>query len=272
MTDQQNSNLPAVRPQQKVAVPLSQPLTDLDQTWRAAGILARAGLLPKALYSSRSPEQTQANVTLILWYGAELGIAPMQAIQEIYVVNGRPQISGRLWLAKLREAGHRVTVVEHTEKVCTIEITRGDTGEEHTETFTWADAERAKLTGKDTYRQHPKRMLLWRCAANGATIIAPEVAMGFGAESSEVEQEDTAAALAQAVDARTEPAPAPAEAVHDAEVVDDKPVAEPEQDDEDMREQVLGIQAEFTGDAVDEDDEVDGWPPVAPIPGKSDAS
>lgn len=270
-TTQENGTLPAVRQQPAkapVPVPLARPLTDLDQAWRAAGILARGGLLPKALYSNRSPEQTQANVALILWYGAELGISPVQALQEIYVVHGRPQISGRLWLAKLREAGHLVSVVEHTTKVCTIKIVRGDTGEEHTETFTWEDAGLAKLTGKDTYRQHPKRMLLWRCAANAATIIAPEVAMGFGAEPPEEgQQQNPGAALAEAVDVRTPSAEPESADVRDAEVVEDQP-AEPEQDDEERRQEVLNIAAEFTGKPDDEDD---GWPP-ARRPGSGDGA
>ena len=249
--------------QHKTPVPLSQPLADMDQAWRAAGILARAGLLPKALYG-RDPENTQANVTLILWYGAELGLAPMQAIQSIYVVNGRPQMSGQLWMAKVREAGHTVEKLEHTAERCVVKITRGDTGESWTEEFTIGDAKVAKLTGKDVWQQYPKRMLLWRAVAHCATAICPEVALGFseGDNPDEIaESPDTA--LARAVDARSETPPAgqgdkAEEEVTDAELVDEEALAAA---DEEARAQLLAMEQQHLAG------EDDGWPAVATIPG-----
>jgi hypothetical protein len=250
MTEQSN-NLPAVRQQPKVAVQLAQPLADMDQAWRAASILSRSRLLPKALYAYRNgggenPEQTQANVTLVLWYGAELGLPPMQAIQNIYVVNGKPQLSGQLWLSKVREAGHKAFVAcrqcdrapeqhpaspgkddhrydkDHDETRCTMTIVRGDTGDRHSETFTIQDAARAGLcTLKDgrpfartskgevkPWEAWTKRMLQWRSASTCATTICPEVALGYGMEGDEVgaDEPDVVESLAQAVDARTRPA------------------------------------------------------------------
>ncbi|WP_062434874.1 hypothetical protein [Herbidospora daliensis] len=245
-----NGNTPAVpAPQQppmaKAPVPLGAPLSDLDQAWRLAGALMQSYLLPASL--TKNPKATQANVTLILLYGAELGLAPMQSIQEIYVVNGRPQLSGRLWLAKVRSAGHKVEKVVHTAQECTIRITRGDTGEDWEETFTIDDARLAGLLGKDTYKQHPKRMLLWRAVANCATGICPEVAMGFG---SELPDEDAPppppeVSLARAVDARTTPAAQPpAEDIADGEIVDDTP-------DEALREEILGIANAHTSGSAD---------------------
>ncbi|GHE33083.1 hypothetical protein GCM10017673_40010 [Streptosporangium violaceochromogenes] len=220
----------------KVAVPLARPLSSLDQAWRLAANLGQSSLLPASL--TKNPRTTQANVMLILMYGAELGLTPMQSIQEIYVVNGRPQISGRLWLAKVREAGHRVDKIEHTAEVCTIKITRGDTGEEWEETFTIHDARTAKLLSKDTYQQHPKRMLLWRAVANCATAICPEVAMGYGAELPEPDQQPAPeVALAVAVDARTPPAAEPADTV-DADVLEDQP------SDDDIRRELLDLAAQ----------------------------
>lgn len=240
-----NGNLPV--PAAKTPVPLAKPLADLDQAWRLAGTLARANLLPKGLRAN-NPEQTQANVAMILMYGAELGISGMQALQEIYVVNGRPQISGRLWLAKVRDAGHRVEKLEHTAERCVIKIVRGDTGEEWTEEFTIQDAQRALLAKKDTYQQHPKRMLLWRAVANCASAICPEVAMGFGAEDPEPE-ETAPAALARAVDARQPVAAAADDDVADAVVIEEPTAEDLAADDEAARNEVLSLAA---GQADDE--------------------
>lgn len=265
MTIERAENTPAVRPQApaKVPVPLARPLADLDQAWRAAGILARARLLPEGLYAN-NPEQTQANVTTILWYGAELGLAPMQAIQSIYVVNGKPQMSGQLWLAKVREAGHRVENVEHTNERCTIRITRGDTGEQWTETFTIEDARNAGLLGKGVWKSWPKRMLQWRAVANCATSICPEVALGYGLQGDEPDEvETTATALAEAVDARTaqeeRPAAEPDDDVQDADVVED-----PEQSDEEIREELLDLAREHQAEEADPEDPWAGIPVAEP--------
>jgi hypothetical protein len=266
----ENTNLPAVRLPKAVAVPLAQPLADMDQAWRAAGILARSRLLPKALYTG-TPEQVQANVTLVLWYGAELGLPPMQALQSIYVVNGKPQLSGQLWLSKVREAGHQAFIAcqhcdrapeahpkwdteedhryvkDHDETRCTMTIVRGDSGDRHSETFTIEDARRAKLTGKDVWQQWPKRMLQWRAASTCATTICPEVALGYGMEGDEVAADvpDPDTSLAQAVDARTEP-PEPAD-VQDADVVADPDAIKAEEAaDDEARQEVLKLAAEHT--------------------------
>jgi hypothetical protein len=232
-------NLPATTPQ-KSPVSLSRPLTDIDQAWRMATALAQSSLLPDALRNKT------ADVLTMILYGQDLGFSPMQSIQGIYVVKGKPQLSAQTWIALTRRAGHRLTVLEHTVETCTVEIVRGDTGETHAETFTIADAKTAKLTSADgMYAKYPKRMLLARAVSNCCRFACPEIALGFGIEG---EYEEPAAApeqaLAQAVDARTDPVDETE--VHDAEVVDD----------EDIRQEVLGIAAEHEQPAAE-------WPPVA---------
>lgn len=243
MTIEPANNTPAPV---KAPVALSRPLADIDQAWRMATALAQSSLLPDALRNKAS------DVLVILMYGQELGFSPMQAIQAIYVVKGKPQLSGQAWIAKVREAGHKLVVSDHTEKSCTVTIIRGDTGEEHSETFTWQDAERAKLATSDTYLKYPKRMLLWRAVSNAATIACPEVAMGFGTEIPETS--DPAQSLASAVDARTEQAPADDPEVHDAEVVDEEDLKAA---DEAARQEVMDLAAQHTGDPLHyEDDEI----------------
>jgi hypothetical protein len=234
----EQNNLPAT--QQKAPVSLSRPLTDIDQAWRMATALAASSLLPDALRNKAS------DVLSMILYGQDLGLSPMQSIQGIYVVKGKPQLSAQTWIALTRRAGHRLSVLEHTAETCTVEIVRGDTGETHAETFTIADAKTAKLTSADgMYTKYPKRMLLARAVSNCCRFACPEIALGFSIEG-EYDEPDAApeTALAQAVDARTEPANEPE--VHDAEVVDD----------EELRQEVLGIAAEHSQPAAE-------WPPVA---------
>jgi hypothetical protein len=254
-------NLPAT--QQKAPVSLSRPLTDIDQAWRLANALSQSSLLPDALRNKT------ADVLTIVLYGQDLGFSPMQAIQAIYVVKGKPFLSGQTWIALARQRGHHNAFVackhctappeqhdetdghryeaDHDATRCSFTVIRGDTGARHTETFTVEDAKTAKLLSNDNYTKYPKRMMLWRAATDTMRVICPEIAMGFSVEGEfpapEIEEPETALALA--VDARTEPATEPDE-VHDADVVDD----------EELRQEVLNIAAEHgQGDAA--------WPPVA---------
>jgi hypothetical protein len=223
---------------------------DLRGQIELAKTLAPAALLPQALRGK------PADVLVTVLYGRELGLSPMQAIQGIYVVNGRPSVAGRTLLAKVRQAGHRVEV-SGDDKTGRCTITRHDDPEHpHTEEFTWADAERAKLTGKDTWKYYPKKMLRWRAISNCVDFVCPEVALGF--EVAELVMEESAAerpTLAQVAAERQQPAeatPAGTEPV-DAELVDDDAV----------RAQVESLHAAATGEDPPRVD-ADGFPEPPP--------
>jgi len=189
----------------KPPVPLAGPIADLDSAYRYAAALAQADILPQDLRGKPS------NVLMILLYGQYLNIPPVIATQVISVVKGRPQIAGKMLLAKVREAGHKPEVMESDERQCTVRITRGDDGTQHTETFTLEDAQTAKLcTIKDgkayarskqgeplPWENYPKRMLMWRAVGHCVDVICPEVKMGFGVEGEDTPGEDGHPTLAQ---------------------------------------------------------------------------
>jgi hypothetical protein len=227
------------QPAQKVVVPIVGQLTDLEQAYRYSSALALSTLLPRDLVGKPS------NVLAIILYGQQLDLTPMQAIQSIYVVNGRPSMSGQLWLSKVREAGHRAFVpcqtcgdaaeahgknalghryiADHDAQRCTMTIIRGDSGEQHTETFTWDEAVAAKLTGKDVWKSYPKRMLLWRAVSNCATIICPEVALGFGSEDPDAVDPGSPTLGTVAAERTDVPAPTPEPTPEPEIVVDPEP-------------------------------------------------
>lgn len=176
----------------RVVVPIGQPIGDLDEAYRLAKALAASPLLPDGLAGK------PANVLVTILYGRELGLSAMTAIQGIYVAKGRPNLTGALWNAKVREAGHRVSSVEGSDDrglpTCETTLTRGDTGESITVRWTIADAEAARLCtvvdGKVKARSqkgeplpwesYTRDMLFWRTLVRCCRRLAPEVAFGFG--------------------------------------------------------------------------------------------
>lgn len=228
---------------------------DLKGQMELAKVLGMSALLPQALRGK------PADVLVTVLYGREMGLSPMQAIQGIYVVNGRPTCGGKLLLAKVRQAGHRVKI-QATDKAAQVTITRNDDQENpHTEEFTWADAERAKLTTKDTWKSWPKQMLTWRAVSNAVNVQCPEVAMGF--EITELVQDESAPerpTLAQVAAQRDKPVEQQPATAPDSEPVDAELV---EPDDEEIRAAVEALHSQST----DEPESEGGWPAVAPIPG-----
>ena len=108
------------------------------------------------------------DVLVAVQWGAELGLAPMQALQNIAVVNGRPSIWGDAALAIVQQHRDFEYIKETIEQdqggnhraICRIKRRGND---EHISTFTVEDAKRAGLWGKaGPWTQYSKRMLQLR--------------------------------------------------------------------------------------------------------------
>lgn len=120
------------------------------------------------------------NVIIALQMGADLGLKPMQALQNIAIINGRPSIYGDAALALVMPALERFVEYFEGEEgtdgftaVCVAK--RKGWPDETRREFSIADAKAAKLWGKlgrdgqDTpWITYPKRMLQWR--ARGFTL------------------------------------------------------------------------------------------------------
>ena len=80
----------------------------LSERIQYAETLAESSLLPKQF------QKQPANVLMAIEYGNSLELSPIQAIQEITVINGKPTASANLIGALVRKAGHRLRVKADT--------------------------------------------------------------------------------------------------------------------------------------------------------------
>lgn len=228
-----STNEPGTAVANRVNVALGEPQGDFDAAIRLAKALAVSNIIPDALRGK------PADVLVIVLYGQELGLAPMQAMQVIDVVKGRPTLRANLWVALTRRAGHRVSVVEETATSCTVQVVRADDPTPHRVTYTLDDAKTAGLLSNDNYRKNPKDMLYARATSKCCRRACPEVALGFSDEYELSEPVAARPSLAQVAARRAdEPATAvvPDDAVVAAQVaklaadhrlpVDAEPVAE----------------------------------------------
>lgn len=153
---------------------------DIDQAFRLAQALAGAGdMVPKAYQGQ--PQMIMAAIAR----GMEIGLAPMQALSNIAVINGRASLWGDALPALVQKAGHHIDVEyegsgDGLTAVAT--LTRGDNGKKVVRRFSISDAKRAGLLGKQgPWQSYPQRMLLNRARAWAIRDGAADALMGLQA-------------------------------------------------------------------------------------------
>jgi len=199
---------------ERVPVSLGIVVSTIDEAWRLAKAFAASALVPKD-YRDR-PE----NVLVAMQLGAELGLAPMAAVQSIAVVNGRPTLYGDGLLAVIMAStlyvdhreyyevkGNRrdgLTVddmaLDDTAAVCS--FWRVAQAEPTTRRFTIAQAKTAKLWGKDgPWSTFPDRMLRMRARSWAARDTFADLLKGLrAAEEIEDDPEPPPARVARLSD------------------------------------------------------------------------
>jgi hypothetical protein len=136
-------------------------LARLADALEFAKIIHASGLAPKGL--------NVEGVVIAMQMGYEVGLSPMQAVQNIASINGRPAIWGDAQLALVRASGlleqyAQEAIGEPGTDGRGYRVTVKRTGNPPaSEEFTVADAKRAGLWGKaGPWTQYPQRMLLFR--------------------------------------------------------------------------------------------------------------
>jgi hypothetical protein len=145
----------------------------LEEAMQFASMMSKSNIVPKDYQGN------PGNVLVAVQWGMELGLQPLQAMQNIAVINGRPSIWGDAMLAIVRGSGLLESIKEdisETGAVCTIKR-RGE--DAVSREFTIEDAKRAGLYGKQgPWQQHPKRMMQMRARAFALRDVFPDVLRG----------------------------------------------------------------------------------------------
>jgi hypothetical protein len=134
--------------------------TTIKEAIEFAELLSKSSLVPKDFVGN------PGNIIVAIQWGAEVGLAPMQAMQNIAVINGRPCLWGDAVLALVRASGLLDAINEEVSEAgatCTVKR-RGSVPVSRA--FTVEDAKRAGLWGKaGPWTTYPKRMLQMRARA-----------------------------------------------------------------------------------------------------------
>lgn len=150
--------------------------SSLEEAMKFATLIAESDLAPKD-YRAKP-----GNVLIAMQMGMELGLPPMQSIQNIAVINGRPAVWGDAIpaLCKAHPLYERLDETFDEETMtATCRIKRK--GEpEQVRTFSEKDAAKAGLWGKQgPWQQYPKRMLQMRARAFACRDVFPDALKGI---------------------------------------------------------------------------------------------
>ena len=145
-----------------------------EQALTFSNYLADSDLVPKDFKGK------PANCLIAMQWGAEIGLKPLQALQNLAIINGRPALWGDAVIALVRGSPLCEYVVEtddgHTA-TCKVKR-RGEP--EQVRTFSMDDAKRANLTGKQgPWTQYAPRMRQMRARAFALRDVFPDVLRGL---------------------------------------------------------------------------------------------
>ena len=139
--------------------------------------IAKSNMIPQE-YRGK-PE----NVLLCVQWGAELGLSPLQALQSIAIINGKPSVYGDALIAICRGSPICVDIIERIEgkgedRVAICEAHRRGSAIV-ARTFSITDAKAAGLWGKaGPWKQYPSRMLQMRARGFALRDAFPDLLRG----------------------------------------------------------------------------------------------
>lgn len=208
-------------------------VTNMGDMYRLAKSVVMGNMQPKSFGNG---ETAICACFVAMMAGAEMGLPPMMAIQNIAVINGKPGIYGPAALALVEASGKLDDIDEHVEgtgdaRQAVVTVCRFKR-KARTFRFSVADAKKAGLWDKaGPWKQYPDRMLLARARGFALRDVFPDVLLGAahtieeltGGEAESVEQLPKSVVQQQAAGTK---APGLAEFIDTAVVSEPAPAAE----------------------------------------------
>lgn len=147
---------------------------NFEQALTFSGYLAESDLVPKDFKGK------PGNCLIAMQWGAELGLKPLQSLQNLAVINGRPALWGDAVIALVLASPVCEYVTEDDDGKTAYCRVKRKGAPEQVRTFSMDDAVKAGLAGKaGPWTQYPKRMRQMRARAFALRDVFPDVLRGM---------------------------------------------------------------------------------------------
>lgn len=153
--------------------------TTITEAIQFSEMLASSQMVPKQ-YQGKPQD-----IMVCVQWGMELGLAPLQALQNIAVINGKPSVYGDAAMALVQasplcEGVEEFIEGEGTQNPVAVCVAHRKGRKPVRSTFSVEDAKRAGLWGKQgPWQAYPKRMLAMRARGFALRDAFPDVLKGL---------------------------------------------------------------------------------------------
>jgi hypothetical protein len=147
----------------------SAPLVSYADMEKMATVIAQSGL-----FGVKNPTQALA---LMLLSQAE-GLHPVMAARDYHIIQGRPTLKADAMMARFQQAGGKVEWHSYEDTDVSATFSHPAGGKVRIE-WTFEQAKRAGLTGKEVWKQYPRAMLRARVISEGIRTVYPGVLSGM---------------------------------------------------------------------------------------------
>jgi hypothetical protein len=153
--------------------------TTLGEAVQFSEMLASSSMVPRAYQGKPN------DVLVCLQWGYEMGMAPMQALQNIAVINGKPSMYGDSAMALVQASSVCEDIEEYfegegTQNPVAVCVAKRKGRKPVTVRFSVQDAVKAQLWGKQgPWTQYPKRMMQMRARGFALRDAFPDVLRGL---------------------------------------------------------------------------------------------
>lgn len=173
---------------------LQEQVAAMDAAAKLATALCNTEMVPKQ-YRGKPDDGAAA-----ILYGAELGMNPIQSLQNVMVINGKPGVEARTMVALLNRRGYIVETAETSDTRVTV---RGTAPNGRVEESTWTieRAAQAGYTSNSLYKKIPQQMLYAKAATEVCRKLAPDVLLGIAYSTEELRLEQAVTMKATRKDA-----------------------------------------------------------------------
>ena len=158
---------------------------ELQESMSLGDVFVKSGMFPDL--------KSQAQAVVKILAGRELGLSPLQAMTDIYMVNGKVALQAKLIASLIKKSGkydYHIDKLDEQECVISFFQMNGKMEKIGESTFTIKDAAKAGIVNKEVWKSYPRNMLFARAVSNGARMFCADIITAYTPE--EVEDIKTA--------------------------------------------------------------------------------
>lgn len=158
-----------------------QTARELDAAYTIAKAIAGTSFVPT--HFRGKPDEC----AVAILYGATVGLDPVTAVQQIFVIGGKPALYARAMVAIVLAQGHEIWTEEETPG--RVVVCGRRKGSENVERVEWTTdmAKTAGYTTNKKYQTDSRAMLYARASGDVARRVAPDALMGLTYNVEELE-------------------------------------------------------------------------------------